>query len=222
MPSAELHIRFAGQELILNAEGVLYWPQERTLIASDLHFEKATFLARHGAMLPPYDTLDTLLRLEKLIERYAPQRLILLGDSFHDRDAWERIDAPLRARILALSTRVDECIWIEGNHDSGLHSHTLGTLTGGMELGGIHLRHEASVAHRPSIIGHYHPKAHIFLGKRSARGKCFIHCESLMVMPSFGSYTGGLDIRHEAIRTLFTSAPQAYLLYGTNIYRVPA
>jgi DNA ligase-associated metallophosphoesterase len=222
MSSPEARIRFGGHPLVLHAHGVIYWPAEKTLIASDLHFEKSTFLAHHGSIVPPYDTQDTLERLERLIAHYQPKRLILLGDSFHDKQAWARLDGPLRARIHTLVASVAECIWIEGNHDVALETHPLGALTAGITIAGLHFAHDDSAEHRPVIIGHYHPKAHVPLGARSASGKCFIHSETLLIMPSFGSYTGGLNIRHAAIQDLFAGqTARIHLLYRERVYCVP-
>ena len=222
MSLPEARIIFGRQELVLHAQGVLYWPAQKTLIASDLHFEKSTFLARHGSFVPPYDTLDTLERLEALIGQYQPERLILLGDSFHDRDAWTRLDAALRVRILALAAQVKECIWIEGNHDVALGNHPLGALTATLHLEGIHFAHDDALPHRPVIIGHYHPKARVGLGTRSVSGKCFIHSQTLLVMPSFGSYTGGLNVRHAVMRNLFAEqVTKVHLLYRDCVYHVP-
>jgi len=63
MSSAEHRITFAGHSMVLNGHGVLYWPDQGLLVASDLHLEKGTFFAQRGSALPPYDTLDTLERL---------------------------------------------------------------------------------------------------------------------------------------------------------------
>ena len=222
MKSPEARILFGGQQLVLHADGVIWWPTQKTLVASDLHFEKSTFLARHGAFIPPYDTQDTLERLERLVAQYQPQRFILLGDSFHDRHAWNRLDASLQQRIMALASAVQECVWIEGNHDITLQAHPLGALTATTHINGLHFAHDDSHTMRPLIIGHYHPKARVALGGRGASGKCFIHSETLMIMPSFGSYTGGLDITHEVVQNLFpTHEPKVHLLYRGNVYRVP-
>lgn len=221
MSSPEAYIQFGGHGLVLHAQGVIYWPAQKTLVASDLHFEKSTFLAQHGSFIPPYDTQDTLERLEQLIAHYQPARLVFLGDSFHDRHAWERLDELLRMRILQLAARVRECIWIEGNHDIALNAHPLGALTSALHLDGIHFAHDDSKEFRPTIIGHYHPKAHIMLGGRSVSGKCFIHSQALLVMPSFGSYTGGLSIQHEVMRGLFRDQPaKVHLLYRDCIYYI--
>ena len=223
MRSPEMRIHFGGHELMLHAQGVLYWPAQKTLIASDLHFEKSTFLARHGSFVPPYDTQDTLERLEALIAHYQPARVIMLGDSFHDRDAWGRLDSDLRARILALTSAAHECVWVEGNHDVALNEHPLGALTATLHIEGIHFAHDDALPHRPLIIGHYHPKVHVALAGRSASGKCFIHSEGLLIMPSFGSYTGGLNVQHDVMRALFREqATRVHLLYRGQIYRVSA
>ena len=223
MRSPEAHIYFGGHSLILHAQGVLYWPNQRTLIASDLHFEKSTFLARHGSFIPPYDTLDTLERLEQLVAHYQPERLILLGDSFHDGQAWQRLDEMLRARIMTLTVLVRECIWIEGNHDGELNAHPLGVLRSSVYIDGIHFAHDDTHAARPVIIGHFHPKARVQVGKHNVSGKCFIHCETMLVMPSFGSYTGGLNITHKAIQNLFVGQKtHTHFLYRDMIYPQPA
>src|SRR5580698_7692902 len=109
-------IEVNGEELLLDAEGALWWAAERTLVFADLHFEKGSSFARRGQMLPPYDTRATLKRIEALVSRYAPARVVALGDSFHDRDAADRLDADERAMLRALGSRAD-WIWIAGNHD---------------------------------------------------------------------------------------------------------
>src|ERR1700679_266508 len=110
MPSPEVCIRFAGHDWLLDARRAVYWPAEETLIVSDLHLEKSTFLSHFGHFIPPYDSHDTLLRLEALIAHYRPKRLLLLGDSFHDRQAFRRLAEPTRLRLLALIAGLQESI----------------------------------------------------------------------------------------------------------------
>lgn len=214
-------IRFAGQDLQLDPEGVLYWPSEHTLIASDLHFEKSTFLAQHGSLVPPYDTHDTLERLERLVKKYKPKKLILLGDSFHDRSAWKRLDVALQKRITALAKTVP-CVWLEGNHDVALAGHELGDFAAQHQVAGILFTHEpAKDIEGPQIIGHYHPKIRLTLRAAKVSGRCFVHTDRMFVMPSFGSYTGGLDVRDEAFnQVLEGSEPELYMIHGTHVHRI--
>lgn len=217
MNSPEYRLTFAGHGMILNARGVLYWPVERLLIASDLHLEKGSYFAQHGSVLPPYDTLDTLERLEQCITHYRPERLLLLGDSFHDRFAWQRLGKDLQNRIQELSSHVPAIHWIEGNHDVGLQGNHRFELQ--MEIGGILFTHDYVPGHAHQIIGHYHPKAALSLGKRSLRAPCFATAPHLIMMPAFGSYTGGLDINDEAIRALAKdTAFSIHMVWNNNLY----
>lgn len=220
MPWAEQRIVFAGHAMQLHASGVLYWPAQQLLIASDLHLEKATFLAQHGSALPPYDTLDTLERLEQAIAHYRPARLALLGDSFHDAFAWQRLDAALRARIEALAHQVPQLHWIEGNHDIGLRGNH--HFEPALHIEGVVLTHDFDPDAPYQIIGHYHPKTTLKIANRTIHGRCFATTPHLLMMPAFGSFTGGLSITDPAIRRLAGEQEMAsYLLYQQGIYRMP-
>lgn len=214
-------VQFHGVELWLDPQGVVWAPQYRAFIASDLHFEKGSFLARHGSLIPPYDTQDTLERLEKLLQQYAPQQLVLLGDSFHDRAAWLRLDDALRERILAL-TRAVPTVWVEGNHDVALQAHGLGQFVAQHRLGDLLLVHEPEETELPQMVGHYHPKVRLSIGAGKVGGRCFVQAQKLFVMPSFGSYTGGLDVRSPAFRAVLGGEePALYLLHGEGVYAIP-
>ena len=222
MLSPELSIDFSGHRLVLNAAAALYWPARGLLVVSDLHFEKSTFLAQHGSLIAPYDSQDTLDRLERLIAQYCPRELLLLGDSFHDRDAWQRLDTGLRARIVALGQCVERIRWIEGNHDVALTGHTLSPFEDAYVLDNLRFSHEYTACDMPQIIGHYHPKASVSVARTKLRGKCFLRTANVLIMPAFGSYTGGLDIRHDAFRALANGAPlQPYLLQPNSIVKLP-
>src|SRR5689334_25417276 len=104
-----------GELLVLDCAGAAWWPAERTLVFSDIHFEKGSSLARFGSLIPPYDTRTTLKRMHALIARYAPSRVIALGDSFHDRDGANRLD-DFERTTLASFVNSTNWVWIEGNH----------------------------------------------------------------------------------------------------------
>jgi TPP-dependent 2-oxoacid decarboxylase len=71
----------------------------RPLLVADLHLEKGTSLARRGVHLPPYDSRESLEQLRRVIAAAKPQRLIFLGDSFHDPAARERIVRIAKDRV---------------------------------------------------------------------------------------------------------------------------
>lgn len=221
MSLPEASLQFAAETFVLHGEGALYWPAQRTLMVADLHFEKASFLAAHGSLVPPYDTLDTIARLQRLIAHYQPHRLLLLGDSFHDALAWQRMDDPVRAMLLALQASVPEVIWLEGNHDRSLTAHPLGWFTKQLELGPILFSHDPVETEKPLVIGHYHPKVQVRLARQKIRGRCLIHSPRLMIMPAFGSFTGGLDISDPAITSLFgDDLRQVHLLFRNCVFPI--
>src|SRR5205085_1306652 len=104
------------------------WHAERTLVFADIHFEKGSSLARRGALLPPYDTRETLARMSDAIGRCRPLRVVALGDSFHDREAADRLGDDERSALRRLVEPVD-WIWITGNHDPAPPAWLGGTIT---------------------------------------------------------------------------------------------
>ncbi len=128
---------FADKLFQASPEGAVYWPSERAMLVADLHLEKASWFARLGQMLPPYDSLATLHALEAEIERTCAERLYCLGDSFHDRFGCERLPDPARELLLRLTSRID-WVWIVGNHDSGFVDLCGGRIEEECDVGGRH------------------------------------------------------------------------------------
>lgn len=211
---------FAGQNFLLDPSGALYWPDQRMLIVSDLHFEKGSFLASFGSMLPYYDTRETLRLLREVIQTYQPQTLLCLGDSFHDLKAMQRICPEDLNTIQQLIQSLPEWIWITGNHDAEIPAHVPGQRHDKIHLKGIDFQHEDSADSAPQMIGHYHPKITLKLYGRRITGRCFIHDETRFIMPSFGSYTGGLDIQNPAITEIISTNYQTFLLYNQRVWPI--
>jgi uncharacterized protein len=211
-----------GERLVLDAAGALYWPEMRLLVFSDLHFEKGSSYARRGAMLPPYDTEATLSRVAALIKRYAPARVIALGDSFHDEDAADRLDWSQREALVALGEAA-QWIWIAGNHDPKPPAWLGGEIAEEVAIGGLLFRHEPSLSpFDGEIAGHLHPCASVTRRGRTLRRRCFVSDGARLVMPAFGAYAGGLDVRDGAVRSLFAEAVRAYVLGARRVYAVAA
>lgn len=202
--SRSAKISLGGMEFIPDLSGALYAPEFRALLVADLHLEKGTSLARRGVHLPPYDTRESLAQLKAAITASAPQRLIFLGDSFHDGGARERIDAADLAVLRSITSSV-ETVWITGNHDPAPPEDIGGRIIAEMALGPVTLRHQAGSlrADEAEISGHLHPAAAVHARGRRIRCRCFIADGRRMVMPAFGSYTGALSVRAEPFAALF-------------------
>lgn len=212
-------VRIAGIDMIADLSGALFWADERLLVVSDLHLEKGSSFATRRVLLPPYDTASTLTKLRAVIEHYDPRTVIALGDSFHDRDAHQRLNVADRATLNDLQTRRD-WIWIAGNHDPSLPHEIGGTVTDEVRMGPLTFRHEPTGTHG-EIAGHLHPKARVSRRGRSIERRCFASDGARAIMPAFGAYTGGLSICDEAFRAIFqTSTFMAHLLGDRQVHRI--
>jgi DNA ligase-associated metallophosphoesterase len=224
---APAHLHLAGATIVMDPAGALYWPDEKLLVIADLHFEKGSSYAARRVFLPPYDTAATLMKLQELVSFYEPKRIVALGDSFHDVNASSRLVAQDRARIRALQTGRD-WIWITGNHDPIAPSGLDGDVVGELAIGAIRFRHEPreEADGAGEIAGHLHPVARvgglrdIGLGG-TVRRRCFVSDGRRCVLPAFGAYAGGLNLRDEAFGSLFKDTARfAHILGRSQVYRV--
>ena len=198
---------FAGETFAATPSGALYWRAQDALLVADLHLEKASWFARLGQFLPPYDSHATLSALSAEVERSGATRLFCLGDSFHDRFGCDRLPANARELLSSLTQKLD-WVWIVGNHDPGFADHCGGRIEDEVEIAGIILRHEAVPDEpRPEISGHFHPKLRLHLKGRQVSRRCFVLSASKIIIPAFGALTGGLDAHHpEIMRSVGTNA----------------
>lgn len=216
-------VAIGGMSAELDPSGALYWADEATLIVADLHLEKGSSYARSRTFLPPYDSDVTLARLAEVVARFAPRRIIALGDSFHDPAAGDRLSEASREVVRRLTDMAD-FVWISGNHDPQPPVAWGGTVAEAITLGGVTFRHEPStgVVEAPEVAGHLHPVARVSGRGKSLRRRCFLGCGARMVLPAFGAYTGGLDIRDAAFKALWPRRTdvRAFLLGRDQVYAV--
>ncbi len=203
--------------------GALYWPDEKLVIVADLHLEKGSSFARRGTRLPPYDTAATLAGLARLIAYYRPLRVIALGDSFHDGGGPARLSAPDRTALTELQQGRD-WVWIAGNHDPDPADGIGGTFAASVAVGPLTFRHEPSRdAPDGEIAGHLHPVARVAQRGRAVGRRCFATDGKALVMPAFGAYTGGLNVRDRAFAAVFGArAVMAHMLGAHRLYAIAA
>jgi hypothetical protein len=202
-PIRQLEYQSQAGPIVLDWRKAAYLPDCETLLVADLHFEKGSFLqAAGGAPLPTYDTVDTLDRLSALIKRFAPRHIISLGDSFHDVHAGHRMRAEDFDAINALTRSVERFTWILGNHDPDIPQGLLGEREDHVECDGFLLTHLPTPPFRAggvNICGHLHPKLRIKTRRSNLWVPCWAVSQDRIIMPSFGTFTGGLDVIDPAI-----------------------
>ena len=226
-PCGALKATIAGETCLLRCSGAMYVVAHDVLIVADLHLEKGSSFAVRGQMLPPYDSAATLARLEDEVAELNPARVVLLGDSFHDRRSIPRMAEADRARLERMAFG-RQWLWLEGNHDrEALLAHMGGSdldrLPGAvidtLTVGALRLVHEPQPGDQfGEVAGHLHPAAKVAAYRRSVRRPCFLTDGRRIVLPAFGAFTGGLNVRDAAFADLFAAPPMAAALGKDRVH----
>ncbi|MCR8827561.1 ligase-associated DNA damage response endonuclease PdeM [Pseudosulfitobacter koreensis] len=212
-------ITLNGAHLKTLGSGALWWPDQDLLCVSDLHFGKSERMARRGGpSLPPYETRDTLTRLAADLDHTQARTVICLGDSFDDLQAAQSLPEEERLWITRLQAG-RRWVWIEGNHDPGP-----------IDLGGSHLaqlamppltfRHVATPEEAAEISGHYHPKVTLPTRGRSISRPAFLLDAHRLILPAYGTYTGGLR-SHDGVLAGLMGPDATAILTGATPVRIP-
>lgn len=221
-PSAQgLQVPLGGTAVVARPSGALWVPALRLLAVADLHLGKAWRMARRGgALLPPFETADTLTRLRGEITMLDPLTVVCVGDSFDGPDSAAALsDAEAAAlEAMALGRR---WVWVSGNHDPAPPGFA-GTACAVWREGELLFRHaaEAGPAEPGEVSGHYHPKATVILRGRRVSRRCFLHDRARAILPAFGTYTGGLDAADRVFDRLLAPSALA-LLVGPRVTAAP-
>lgn len=231
-------LALAGTSLLATLSGALVWPDAATLVVADLHLEKGSSVrAAAGVALPPYDSRATLSALAAVIEAFRPERVICLGDSFHDRGGPERLAADDWAVLKGLAAGRD-WVWVEGNHDGNAAAALVGRAVAEIASGPLIFRHQAAGGAAAAVTdgaaggtaagvagevsGHFHPRACVSVLGRRVSGRCFATDGRRLLLPSFGAYTGGLDVLDPAITGLFARPFRVLLLGQRQLHSIAA
>lgn len=219
-PCGGLRTRLNGADVTYRVSGALWIESERMLVVADLHLEKGSSYAMRGQMLPPYDTRETLRRLEAEMAATCPQAVVLLGDTFHDRDSESRLAADDAERLRALAGRT-RLIWVVGNHDADGPEALPGETADELSVAGLTLRHEPQPGAQPGeVAGHLHPCAKVAGGRGVVRRRCFVSDGERLVAPAFGAYAGGLNVMDAAFAGLFARTPLCGALGAARVHPI--
>ena len=210
-------LNFCNHGLQICKEGVLFWLEKEIAIVSDLHLEKGSSYASSGQYIPPYDSEETLLKLLDILNKYKVRKVILLGDTFHDKDAFLRMTPKVRF-LFEDFTKKYEVIFILGNHENkikieGIKFHQE------YIVDNIHFLHEAIQKNINQISGHFHPVASIKVSSKKITSKCLIHSNNHIILPSFGEFTGGLNINDPVLKPFISGDYNIYFLTKKSIYK---
>ena len=192
-------VTIAGEKLELCPERAVYWQRKKILLVADLHFGKAASFRALGVYVPKGTTGSALARLDALIARVSPERIVFLGDFLHAREGRnaETFDALATWR---LTHSIIEMQLVRGNHDrrAGDPPPDIGlSIVDGplQESPFAFAHHPVSVTGDYVLAGHVHPCA-VLTGPASQRERlpCFWFGREVGVLPAFGAFTGSAEI----------------------------
>ncbi len=172
-----------------------------TVVIGDLHLGYENALEKEGMFIPRINTEAIRDSLNGILDRYEPERVVLLGDIKHE---FQRSSYKSREDVRSIIKLVDEAaeaIVIRGNHDNFLQnivaSMGINTLDY-IDIMGFRLEHgHVDSGIRPVIIGHEHPSVRI-PGELSGSMKlqCFVVAkgQGVIVIPPFSPFASGNDL----------------------------
>lgn len=182
---------FNNTPFILLAERAVWLPKEEALLIADLHIDKASFFRKNGIGLPSYYAALDFNRLEKLLIKYIPKTVYIIGDLTHEFAGieWEMF------QTLTLKHNKTSFILIEGNHDrlSSTAYQNAGIKTAKTgSIGELMLLHEPlETISQFHVGGHLHPGYQLKgKGRQSLKTWCFALYKNRLVLPAFSTLTG--------------------------------
>lgn len=210
MTAAPIHV--AGERLMLDPAGALFWPTASLLVVSDPQLEKRPAFPCQGALLPPWDTSGTLERLALLLRHWSPRIVVALGASFQGNGGRVGLPPAEAARLRSIVAQ-RRFVWVKDNHGSEPPRGFGGECVASFSLAPLVFRHQADADTEPGeISGHCRPKVAISLRGGGVSCPCFVTDGRRVVLPAFGPCTGGLDIAAPAMRRLFPRGGRVFVL----------
>ncbi len=215
------HINCCEEILLLHPQKVIFWPAQSAILVADIHLGKEHVFQRAGMAVPSGSSIADIEKLSALIELCQAKHLLILGDLLH---AVPQSNEPWLLRLKAffdLHNRVNVEV-ISGNHDRKAGQKILKSVLDGrinwhqknLNLGPFTLQHEPpseqSTAY--SLCGHLHPTYRLSSSRReSLRAPAFWFTDNMGVLPSFGEFTGGHNIKPLSHHRVFFVGPNSVI-----------
>ncbi|THC44596.1 ligase-associated DNA damage response endonuclease PdeM [Massilia sp. Mn16-1_5] len=206
-------VDIAGERLLLLPEKAVFWPAEKMLIIADIHFGKAASFRAQGIPVPRGTTTENLFKLDALIDIHGAEHVVFLGDFLHARAAHA---SSTQQAMLAWRERRRELrlTLVRGNHDK--HAGDPAAALGIELVDEPHAVGPFSFCHHPdletggyALAGHVHPAWVLATRFDSLRLPCFVVGKGRMILPSFGSFTGGHVVTREPGDAIFVTSGEA-------------
>lgn len=200
-----------GLHFVALPEHALWWPLARTLFVADVHLGKAATFRARGLPVPAGTTQDNLTRLSRLLARTGAEQLVLLGDFLHAAEAQTPALLAQLAHWRGAHAGVGMAL-VRGNHDRHAGDPAPSLNVSVMDEPWVpHEDVPLACCHHPQrlaghtvLAGHLHPAVVLRgRGRDALRLPAFCHEAGLVLLPSFGDFTGAHTVEPIAGRQLY-------------------
>ncbi|QEH43989.1 ligase-associated DNA damage response endonuclease PdeM [Chitinophaga sp. XS-30] len=207
----DVSFEWKEQHWRLSAGRAVYWEEEQTLILADLHAGKSAHFRKAGIAVPANIVQEDLYRLQQLITKYCPVRVIVVGDMFHS----SANNDVQYFRIWRQQFPHIHFMLITGNHDilePAMYDDLRISLQDTLSLRNIFFVHDAAdtpetLKDQYVLSGHIHPGVRLVgYGKQSLRLPCFYFGPDAAVLPAFSHFTGTYSLEPEPASAVFVIA----------------
>ena len=171
----------------------LFLPATKELLICDIHLGKAEYFQKNGIPLTNKSDENNFSRIEKIVKKHCPIKLIVLGDLFHSKYS---IDKTLQKKVEDLSQLLKTNVeLVLGNHDAGCKISNMKVLDIKKNKNIIFSHEPVNIANNKTlnICGHYHPKLYLKNKGDKLSFRCFAMDtkKNILYLPAFGDLTGG-------------------------------
>jgi len=185
----------------------LFLPETKELLICDIHLGKAEYFQQNGIPLTNNSDENNFSRIKKIVKKYSPEKLIILGDLFHSKFS---VDKTLQKKVEDLPELLKTNIeLVLGNHDAGCDIKNF-KISNIIKTNNIIFSHEPVNSENNktlNICGHYHPK--LFLKNKGDKLslRCFAMdvSKNILYLPAFGELTGGYPCKKSFVKWAIVS-----------------
>ena len=210
-----MEIEIMDQIFRLLPQKAILWIDAKTLLIGDLHLGKVTHFRKEGIAIPATAHANNIKRLDELVIQNDVERIILLGDLFHNKfnDEWKTF-AAWRNNYQSIDIQI-----VLGNHDilphHLFHESSIGVNNDLKENSFLFTHHPKTNSEEGTYVfsGHIHPVYCLRSpAKQSLKFPCFIFDKWQAILPSFGVFTGGYEMKKQSHRKIYVIADNKVII----------
>lgn len=209
-----LTLTLEDDQFIFDCRRVIYWPQKKVMLTTDLHWGKTHYFQKHGIAIPDQVFEEDLKRLSQLLKDYEVKNLVVLGDLIHHEKSLSHglIERVARFR----EENPCELMLIKGNHDRYTHFPESWGIVEEKDLvvGNFYFTHELKTRIKKfQFSGHIHPMMRFSSGVDHIRLPVFMIDARSCVVPAFSHFTGGQDIKLSQNQKAIAVMPEGLMMF---------